>query len=98
LALADPNDLWPELDQLGEAEVRRRLLLNAYSHTKVPAVQAWLEKKEAERQEQASERDRLLRNQEVAILRSTRNAAWVAALAALLSMIFAGIAICYSRG
>ncbi len=96
MPLADPNELWPELEQIGEDEVRRRVLLNAYGHTKLPAVQAWLEKKDAERRGKAGEQDSAQRIQELAILKSTKNAAWVAAAAALLSAVFAALAFWYA--
>ena len=93
MALVDPKDLWPELDAQGEAEVRRKLVLNAYGHSKLPAVQEWLRVKELERQELAQRHDQGLRKDELHVLRSTKNAAWIAAIAALLSMIFAAIVI-----
>jgi hypothetical protein len=97
LALADPNDLWPELEKIGEEEVRRRLVLNVYGHTKLPAVQAWLEKKEFDRRGKSGEQDREQRTQELDILKSTKNAAWVAAAAAVLSAAFAALAFWYAR-
>jgi hypothetical protein len=96
VALADPNELWPELEQIGEEEVRRRLLLNTYGHTKLPSVQAWLERKEGDRRAKLGEHDQAQRRQELAILRSTKNAAWVAAGAAVASALFAVLAFWYA--
>ena len=96
MPLADPNELWPELEKIGEDEVRRRVLMNAYGHTKLSSVNAWLDKKEAERSARIGEHDRTQRERELSMLRSTKNAAWVAAGAAVLSALFAGLAFWYA--
>ena len=97
MASADPDELWANLEQLGEKEVRRKVLLNAYGPNKRPAVQAWLQSKEAERAQDRDSKDQAQRSDELGILRSTKNAAWVAAVAALLSMISAAIAVWRSK-
>jgi hypothetical protein len=91
--LADPDELWPELEVLGEDEVRRRLALQTYGHTKLPAVLEWLRRKEQERIAAAEQRHSAQRLEELSILRSTKHAAWGAAIAAVITAIFALVAL-----
>jgi hypothetical protein len=86
MALADPEDLWPQLEQLGEKEVRRRFVLQAFGNAKLPAVLAWLDHKAEERQEAH-------RTAELGVLRSTKNAAWLAAVGALAAAMVTGWAL-----
>jgi hypothetical protein len=49
MPIPDPDKIWPELDQLGVNEVRKRLSRGAYSKYKIPVIEEWLRLKESEK-------------------------------------------------
>ena len=71
----DRNELWAELEQTGEEEVRARFVEGIYGHGKQPHVERWLGQKEQAR------KDALAREQ-MDIARSAAEAARDAAVAA----------------
>lgn len=76
---AELEELLRKLDELGEQEVRKKVNLEHYTGEKMLAVQAWLQWEEEQKQ----------REEELSHLRGAKNAAWVAAIAAILSALFA---------
>ncbi len=84
--MAEDDDFIAQLEALGEAEVRRLLAKGVYGTTghKRPMVEAWLESKVQSRNDVANLEIRR-------IARSAKNAAWTAAIAAIISAIFAAI-------
>ena len=85
--------LWPELEALGEEEVRLRLASNVYIGDERERVEKWLRQKD---QSLAEERKEASNREQVNIARSTKNAAWAAAIAAIIAAIAAIIAISLS--
>ena len=90
------NELWPQLEALGEDEVRRRLEIGAYGQMKEPLVREWLAMKDAqrvearERERQASEREALRLVQESNAIAAQQNyIAWYGIIVALVTALVA---------
>jgi len=77
---------WAELDDLGEEEVRDRIVTGRYGagNKKLQLAREWLRRRETERIE-ASNRE------QIRIARSAKNAAWAAAMAAIIAAVCAVI-------
>ena len=54
--MTTPEELWPELEKIGEPEVRKHVVQNVYGSSKRPLVEEWLRRKEEERENAASAR------------------------------------------
>jgi len=48
MAIVDPNELWPKLEQDGVPEVRKKLAMGVYAQNKKPIIEEWLRRKEKE--------------------------------------------------
>ena len=48
MPIPDSDKIWPKLDQLGVEEVRKRLSMGVYAKHKIPVIEEWLRRKEAE--------------------------------------------------
>jgi hypothetical protein len=80
--MATVEELWTELDELGEARVRRKLILGDYRDTGAhrDAVLEWLRQKEEARQESRQRRN-------MSWTRIGAIAAIIAAIAAIAALI-----------
>ena len=78
----DVDGLLNRLENDGEEKVRKRLLADVYDLETKCTVVEWLSLKE-------SERNRKRMDKHLAISISTKHAAWVAAIAALIGALFA---------
>lgn len=52
MAIADPNKIWPKLEQAGVDEVRKKLAMGSYAQHKKPIIKEWLRRKEEEQNAQ----------------------------------------------
>lgn len=86
MATTTPTKLWPELEQLGEDQVRQKLAQGCYRSENIPLVQEWLNRKESIRLGSEKSEDRN-------IARSAKNASWAAVLIALAALIISIFAI-----
>jgi hypothetical protein len=93
LAIKSPDELWPELEKIGEPEVRKQLATRAYAPHNVPVVEEWLRTKEDQRRQHETVSEVSRREQELVINRTSKNAAWVAAIAAIVSIIISIVAL-----
>ena len=48
MPIPDPDKIWPKLEQLGVKEVRKLLSMGVYAKHKIPVIEEWLRRKEAE--------------------------------------------------
>lgn len=78
----DIDGLINRLEKDGEEKIRKRLLADAYDPTTKCTVVEWLSSKE-------NERNRKRMDKHLAISISVKHAAWVAAIAALISTLIA---------
>ena len=91
------NELWPQLEALGEDEVRRRLAIGAYGQMKEPLVREWLAMKDAqrvearERERQASEREALRLVQESNAIAAQQN--YIALYGIIVALVTALVAL-----
>ena len=69
-----PDELWPKLEAAGEAQVRKNMAIDAYGRDRA-GVQAWLNKKDGEREENREQSESGDRKADLRISRSTKNAA-----------------------
>ncbi len=88
------DELWPKLDELGEAEVRKRLTQGVYGQQKLPLIQAWLAKKEGERTDTATQRQEIRESKALelsaeanSIARRSNAIAWIAAVISALALL-----------
>jgi len=93
------DELWPQLEAVGEDAVRQRLAEGAYHLTrKKPLVRQWLAMKDAQRAE-VREREQQASAQEVlrvaqdgnAIAAGSNRIAWFAIIVALVSVLAAWV-------
>ena len=79
------DELWPKLEELGEDEVHKRVAQGVYGARKLPTVEAWLNKKERDRQaaHDLGQAD---------ATESTRSATWLIAWATL-ALVVIGLAV-----
>jgi len=80
--MIDAEELKSRLEEIGECKVRERLAGNIYGLQERPIVEEWLLSKERERSEKKMDEN-------INIARSAKHAAWVAAIAALISALAA---------
>lgn len=48
MPIADPNKIWPKLENDGPDEVRKKLAMGVYAGYKIPVIKEWLRRKENE--------------------------------------------------
>lgn len=80
--MMDVEELKRRLEEIGEAKVRERLASNIYGTQERGIVEEWLLTKERERNQKKT-------NEYIEVARSAKRAAWVAAVAALISALAA---------
>lgn len=83
--MMDADELKRRLEEIGEVKVRERLASNIYGAQERGIVEEWLFSKERERNQKKTD-------EYIDIARSAKRAAWVAAIAALISALAAIIA------
>ena len=93
--IPDLERRWKQFEELGEAEVRKRLAAGIYGEPNLHAAREWLDYKEQQRQLDADADRRSSSADERRIARSAKNAAWIAAIAAIIAAIFAIIAFVF---
>lgn len=47
MPVADPNKIWPQLEQDGAEEVRKKLAIGVYARYKIPVIEEWLRRQAA---------------------------------------------------
>ena len=72
-----------------EKTVRGNLARGAYSGNRAKLAQAWLQQKDQVKNDD-------LAAEQIQIARSSKNAAWIAAVAAILAALMAAISVYYS--
>ncbi len=80
--MIDAEELKRRLEESGEDKVRERLASNIYGSPERPIVEEWLLSKEREKSYKKME-------EYLNIARSAKHAAWIAAIAALISAMAA---------
>jgi hypothetical protein len=80
--MIDAEELKRRLEESGEDKVRERLASNIYGSQERPIVEEWLLSKEREKSYKKME-------EYLNIARSAKHAAWIAAIAALISAMAA---------
>ena len=80
-----PDELWPKLEAAGETKVRKNMAIDAYGKDR-DGVQAWLDMKDREREENREASAAGDRRSELEISRSVKNAAWIAIVISILSL------------
>lgn len=80
--MIDAEELKRRLEESGEDKVRERLASNIYGSQERPVVEEWLLSKEREKSDKKME-------EYLNIARSAKHAAWIAAIAALISAMAA---------
>jgi hypothetical protein len=90
------NDLWKQLDDLGEEEVRKRLAQNVYGQKKLKAVQEWLRRRAEISETKVTIEDNAHRQQTIEIARSSRNATWASAIASIIAVLLSIVALYFS--
>lgn len=85
------EEFWAELENLGESEVRTRIVTQRYgpNSDKRALAEQWLHEIESDRASSSS-------FEQIRIARSAKNAAWAAAIAAIIAAICAIISIAFS--
>lgn len=89
--MMDAGELKRRLEEIGEAKVRERLASNIYGVQERGIVEEWLLSKEKERSQKKTD-------EYIDIARSAKRAAWVAAIAALISALAAIMAWLLQKG
>jgi hypothetical protein len=89
-----PEELWPELEALGEGEVHRRYAAAAWGPTNAPLVEEWLRRKDAQRTRKRQDEALYWANKANQIARdanqratAANRIAWIAVLLAAASLI-----------
>ena len=80
--MIDVEELKRRLEESGKDKVRERLASNIYGSQERPVVEEWLLSKEREKSDKKME-------EYLNIARSAKHAAWIAAIAALISAMAA---------
>jgi hypothetical protein len=78
-----------ELEELGEAEVRRRLNSNLFSLVYDEPARRWIDAIDLASAEESERRKNASVEEQIRIARSAKNAAWTAAIAAIIAAIIA---------
>ena len=81
----DPKVLFPILENTGEPQVRIKLAQGVYGEKKIPIVYEWLRIKDEERINLSSSCNKAAALEQLRIASSARNAAWIAAIAAIIA-------------
>lgn len=90
MTIRSPDELFSELEELGEDEVRKKVACNAFSDDKLTVIKEWLSRKESERENKRIAHENEREDKRTKISNSAKNAAWVSAAFALLAMLIAG--------
>jgi hypothetical protein len=85
----DKEKLWASLEVAGERKVRENLAHGIYGERKKRLVEEWLRQTGEAHSEAQQERVNNLHTDEINIARSAKNAAWVAAGAAVIAALAA---------
>ena len=97
MALPDRTEVqWPEWDSLGEDEVARRWAAGRYATDDKPAYDEWLRRKREAKAEVEKQKDEVWRANELSCTVSAKNAAWVAAGAAIIGLVISLILLARS--
>lgn len=82
------KQFWAELEEAGEEVVRERVIAKRYGsgNYKLELAQEWLRLKEQERIEAKEVSSEMLTKEGLEITRSSKNAAWVAAICAVIAV------------
>jgi len=82
--MAEKEEFWAELDEVGETEVRVRLATKIYGdiNNKGSLAREWLMRKDQARESARELRNEASRVEQIDIARSAKDAAWAAARAA----------------
>jgi len=98
--MISPEELWPTLESLGEAEVRKRLAQGVYGEQKTPVIQEWLATKERATQENREGQSLNLAQEANSIAaeansisRRSNAIAWVALAVSFLGLLMSGFAL-----
>ncbi|MFO1242739.1 MAG: hypothetical protein U1E36_06010 [Rickettsiales bacterium] len=86
------EEFWAELEALGEEEVRVRIVTKKYGDVgdKLALAKEWLESQERRRSDASHA-------EQIHIARSAKNAAWIAAIAAVIAVGVAIFTIAFSK-
>ena len=88
MAAPDRTELrWPEWDKLGEEEVARKWADGSYAPEDRPAYDEWIRRKQEARDQEEKKKEDEWRTKELSCTVSAKNAAWVAAGAAILGAL-----------
>ena len=98
MSVADPDELWPKLEKVGESEVRKRLAQGVYAQKNRPVVEEWLRCKEEDRAGVQRSAEVIHKKSELDVANSAKAAAWVAAWAAVTSIVVSVIALIVALG
>ena len=93
MSIADPDELWPKLEKRGEPEVRKQLAARVYGPKNIPIVEEWLRRQEEQRTQEEKSAAVGDKRSELRVAASVKNAAWVAAVAAVISVLMSVIAL-----
>ena len=98
--MISPEEFWPNLESLGEAEVRKRLAQGVYGAENTPVVREWLATKERARQEnqqgrsfELAEQSNSIASEANSISRRSNTIAWVALAGSFLGLLVSGFAL-----
>jgi len=91
--MTSPGDLFPELERLGEQEVRTRLAQHVYSERKILIVKEWLRQQEEQRGRFDNSIATAQREADLKIQKSLKNATWVASIMSVIGIIISVIAL-----
>ena len=82
-----------EFEEAGEAVVRRNLALGRYNEKHGRYARGWLAEQEASRTESKDATNQASSREQIRIARSAKNAAWMAAAAAIVANVIAVFAL-----
>lgn len=85
--MSDNNEFYDQLESNGETAVREKLALGTYGSKKKLLVIEWLRRKEQEQTEQQFEKTLEINLGALSAAKSSRNAAWTAAVIAILAFV-----------
>ena len=95
--IVNPDDLFKKLEETGEEKVRQNLASDVYGPKKIPLVNEWLRKQEAERSSNQASIENIRQDKGLEITRSSRNAAYIAAFCAVIAVIMTIVTMCNNR-
>jgi len=88
--------LWRQWDELGEQAVRDRWAAGFYQPEQKPIFDEWLRKLDQAVSEVDKQQQENWRSKELKVADSAKNAAWVAAIVAILSLLVSAVALCFA--